>query len=56
LVAPGDVAELAGALRRVIADAELRRLLSDGAWVSAKELPTWQQSAVIFAATLEKLS
>jgi glycosyltransferase involved in cell wall biosynthesis len=56
LVAPGDVAELAGALRRVIADAELRRLLSDGAWASAKELPTWQQSAAIFAATLEKLS
>jgi len=56
LVAPGDAAELAAALRRVIADAELRRRLSDGAWASAEKLPTWQQSAAIFAATLEKLS
>lgn len=56
LVAPGDVAELAAALRRVIADAELRRRLSDGAWTSAETLPTWQQSAAIFAAMLEKLS
>ncbi len=56
LVAPGDVGELAGALRRVIADAELRRRLSDGAWASAEKLPTWQQSAAIFAAALEKLS
>jgi glycosyltransferase involved in cell wall biosynthesis len=56
LVPPGDVAELAGALRRVIADTELRRRLSDGAWASAKQLPTWRQSAAIFAAALEKLS
>ena len=56
LVPPGDVTELAAALRRVIADAELRRRLSDGAWASAEKLPTWQQSAAIFAAALEKLS
>ena len=56
LVAPGDVTELADALRRVIADDELRRRLSDGAVASAAALPTWQQSAAIFAAALEKLS
>ena len=56
LVAPGDVAELAGALREMIADKELRRRLSDGARASAEKLPTWQQAAEIFAAVLEKLS
>lgn len=56
LVAPGDVAELAGALREMIADKELRRRLSDGAFASAAALPTWRQSAAIFAAALEKLS
>lgn len=56
LVSPGDVAELAAALSHVIADAALRRRLSDGAWASAGQLPTWQQSAEIFAAVLERLS
>lgn len=56
LVAPGDVAELAEALRRVIAYTELRRRLSEGALASARTLPTWQQSAAIFAAVLEKLA
>ena len=56
LVAPGDVDELAEALRRVIADAELRRRLSDGALASARTLPTWQQSGAIFAAALDKLA
>lgn len=56
LVAPGDVTELAGALRRAIADDELRRRLSDGAFASAAALPTWQQSGAIFASALEKLS
>jgi glycosyltransferase involved in cell wall biosynthesis len=56
LVSPGDAAELSAALRQLIADAELRRRLADGAWASAEMLPTWRQSAAIFAATLEKLS
>ena len=56
LVSPGDAAELSAALRQLIADPELRRRFADGAWASAETLPTWRQSAAIFAATLEKLS
>ncbi|WKA30521.1 glycosyltransferase family 4 protein [Bradyrhizobium roseum] len=56
LVSPGDAAELSAALRQLIADAELRRRFADGAWASAGTLPTWRQSAAIFAAALEKLS
>jgi glycosyltransferase involved in cell wall biosynthesis len=56
LVTPGDVGELARALRSLIADADLRRRLSDGAVAAAQMLPTWQQSGAIFAAALEKLA
>ena len=56
LVTPGDVGELARALRSLIADADLRRRLSDGAVAVAQTLPTWQQSGAIFAAALEKLA
>ena len=56
LVTSGDVDALAKALRRVIADAELRRRLSNGAFASARTLPTWQQSGAIFAAALDKLA
>ncbi len=56
LVTAGDADELAGALRRVIADAELRHRLSDAALAAAPTLPTWQQSGAIFAAALEKLT
>jgi hypothetical protein len=40
----------------VIADADLRHRLSDAAWAAAQTLPTWRQSATIFAAALEKLA
>lgn len=56
LVPPGNVPELAGALRGMIADKELRRCFSDGAFASAAVLPTWQQSGAIFAAVLARLS
>ena len=56
LVASGDVDALAQALRRVIADADLRCRLSDAALAAAQTLPTWQQSGAIFAAALDKLA
>jgi len=40
----------------VLTDADLRHRLSDGAWAAAQTLPTWRQSAAIFAAALDKLA
>jgi glycosyltransferase involved in cell wall biosynthesis len=56
LVEPGDSAALAEALRRVIGDSELRRRLASGARAAALQLPTWRQSADIFARALERLA
>jgi glycosyltransferase involved in cell wall biosynthesis len=56
LVTSGNVDALAGALRCVLTDADLRHRLSDGAWAAAQKLPTWRQSAAIFAAALDKLA
>jgi glycosyltransferase involved in cell wall biosynthesis len=56
LVASGDSAALAEALRRVIGDSELRRRLASGARAAALQLPTWRQSADIFARALETLA
>jgi glycosyltransferase involved in cell wall biosynthesis len=53
LVPPGDTAAFASALRRIIADANLRRRLAHAARAAALTLPTWQQSARIFARALE---
>jgi len=56
LVDPGDILPLAKALRRVIGDADLRRDLASAARAGATQLPTWQQSAEIFARRLETLA
>jgi len=56
LVPPDDPAALATALRNVILDADRRRVLSEAALVAARTLPTWQQSAAIFAVTLDRLA
>jgi glycosyltransferase involved in cell wall biosynthesis len=56
LVAPGNVAELAHTLRRVIGEAALRRRMARAARTAASQLPTWQHSAAIFARALEKLA
>jgi glycosyltransferase involved in cell wall biosynthesis len=56
LVASGDVAALAQALRRVIGDAGLRRQLADAARAAAPRLPTWRRQAEIFAGALERLA
>jgi len=55
LVAPGDIPALARALHRVISDSEVRRRLMSGARAAASQLPTWRQSAEIFARRLETL-
>jgi glycosyltransferase involved in cell wall biosynthesis len=56
LVAAGDPAALAEALRRALSDTGLRLRLSEAALAAARQLPTWQQSAAIFAGALEKLA
>lgn len=56
LVPPGDIAALAGALRRVIGDAALRQTLASGARAAALQLPSWRQSAEVFARALERLA
>ena len=56
LVPPDDPTALAAVLRGVIVDTEQRRRLSKAALAAAWTLPTWQQSAAIFAATLDRLA
>jgi glycosyltransferase involved in cell wall biosynthesis len=53
LVPPDDVAALAGALRKLIGDAEARRRCAATARAAAATLPTWRQSAEIFARAIE---
>jgi glycosyltransferase involved in cell wall biosynthesis len=53
LVPPDDVAALAGALRRLIVDRGERERLAAAARTAAEALPTWQQSAALFAAAIE---
>jgi len=53
LVPPDDVAALADALRRLIADADARRRCAATARAAAAMLPTWRQSAEIFARAVE---
>ena len=56
LVDAGDIPALAHALRRVIGDAGLRQRLAGAARAAASRLPTWRQSAEIFARALERLA
>jgi len=56
LVDAGDVAALADALRRVLIDPALRRRLSQAALTAARQLPSWPQSARIFADALDALT
>jgi glycosyltransferase involved in cell wall biosynthesis len=55
LVPPGDVTALAEALRSIIGDDGLRRRLANAARAAAPQLPTWRNSAEIFARVLESL-
>jgi glycosyltransferase involved in cell wall biosynthesis len=56
LVPPDDVGALSGTLRRLIVDADARELLAAGARAQADRLPTWTQSAAVFAAALESVT
>jgi glycosyltransferase involved in cell wall biosynthesis len=52
LVPPDDVAALAAALRRVISDRAERRRLARNARAAAAHLPTWRDSARLFAGAI----
>jgi glycosyltransferase involved in cell wall biosynthesis len=53
LVKPDDVAALAHALRRLIADSNERQKISFAARAAAVHLPTWRDSAALFAGAIE---
>ncbi len=50
--APGDIGQLAKAMRRLIFDRNLRRHVAEAAWQSARSLPSWHDQAVRLAAVL----
>lgn len=56
LVAPGDAAALAHALRDVLTNEQGRRALAAGARAAAAALPTWAQSGAAFARLLDGLA
>jgi glycosyltransferase involved in cell wall biosynthesis len=51
-VAPGNVAEMTGALRRALTDKKLRDNLADAAWEAGRTLPTWHDTARRIAAVI----
>jgi glycosyltransferase involved in cell wall biosynthesis len=53
LVPTDDVAALTQALRRLISDSVERRRLAMNARAAAAQLPTWQESARLFAGAIE---
>jgi glycosyltransferase involved in cell wall biosynthesis len=53
LVPPDDAPALAQALRRLISDRAERRRLANNARAAAAQLPTWQDSARLFAGAIE---
>jgi glycosyltransferase involved in cell wall biosynthesis len=50
--APGDIEQLAKALRRMIFDQVLRRDMAEAAWQSGRMLPSWDEQAARLAAVL----
>jgi glycosyltransferase involved in cell wall biosynthesis len=56
LVPPDDPAALAQALRRLISDRAERRRLAMNARAAAAQLPTWQDSARLFAGAIEAIA
>ena len=56
LVPPDDLPALEQALRRLLTDEDLRRRLTAGARAAGLCLPTWEQSAAVFAAALMEVN
>ena len=56
LVPPNNVAALAQALRRLISDGTERRRLAMNARAAATRLPTWQESARLFAGAIKTVA
>jgi glycosyltransferase involved in cell wall biosynthesis len=55
-VAPGDIAGLTEALRRMIEGPDLRRRLADAAWIAGQALPRWSGTAARIAAVLRRVA
>jgi glycosyltransferase involved in cell wall biosynthesis len=51
---PGDVVSLTKALRRMLADTEMRQEMAEAAWRAGQRLPRWSDRAAAFAAELER--
>jgi glycosyltransferase involved in cell wall biosynthesis len=56
LVPPQDATALAQALRRLIGDPAERQRLSANARAAAAQLPSWQDSARLFAGAIETVA
>ena len=55
-VAPGDPAELGGALAYLIGDASARQRHADAAWAAAGSLPRWSDAARVVAGVLKSVT
>ncbi len=54
IVEPGQHADLSKAMRRMIFDTDLRRMMADTAFAAGAILPGWDTQAKLFAAALEQ--
>lgn len=55
-VEPGDVAALAQALRRVVAEGDLRLRLAEQSWAAGQRLPQWIETAHRIAAVVQDVA
>lgn len=55
-IAPGAVDELAAAMRRLLTDDDMRRVLADAAFEHAQNLPRWADTAARVAAALRRVA